>query len=304
MRKLFFELMQVAVGQLDCVSRFPAPNEWQKLYDLAQHHAVAGICHHGVTKLYDYGLVAPHELSLNWLAAVEQIKNQNRGRSRRLIKLQEELQTHHLRSSVITGPGLARFYDRELQLLRYTPSIDLYVFGYKNQVNLNQWEDIHVHIFTELSAGKASQRNHRFEKWLLQNNDLMFRKAGDLTVPSHAMTIILQIVHLYNLFLEKQMLMRNLMDLFFVLRFGAGNMQHFKFSQSDLDEEIKALGLTRFAGGLMWLMQQIFNLDTQHMPEEPSEEEGQFLLHQMMDDGFTFHTWWHKLWYYTCQNLT
>ena len=303
-RKLFFELMQVSVGQLDCVSRFPEPDEWKKLFELAKHHTVAGICYHGITKLVDYGLVAPQELSLNWMAEAEDIKEQNRGRSRRLVTLQDELHSHHLRSSVVTGPGLVRFYDRELQPLRYTKGIDLYVFGYKNQVDLNQWADINVRIHTELHAGKSSQRNTRLEKWMLQNNDLMFRKAGELTVPSHAMTIILQIVHLYNLFLEKRLQMRNLMDLFYVLRFGDGRSKQFQFSQNTIDGEIKELGLTRFSQGIMWLMKEIFNLDTNHMPVEPLEEEGQYILSEMMGDGFTFHNWWHKLWHYTWHNLT
>ena len=64
MRKLFFELMQVSVGQLDCVSRFPEPDEWRKFHELAVNQAVVGVCHHGVTKLFEYGLVAPQELSL------------------------------------------------------------------------------------------------------------------------------------------------------------------------------------------------------------------------------------------------
>ena len=303
-RKLFFELMQVSVGQLDCVSRFPEPDEWKKLFELAKRHTVAGICYHGITKLFDYGLVAPQELSLNWMAEAEDIKEQNRGRSRRLVTLQDELHSHHLRSSVVTGPGLVRFYDRELQPLRYTKGIDLYVFGYKNQIDLNQWADINVRIHTELHAGKSSQRNTRLEKWMLQNNDLMFRKAGELTVPAHSMTIILQIVNLYNLLIEKRLQMRNLMDLFHVLRFGDGNCKQFYFSQSTMDGEIKELGLTRFTQGMMWLMKEIFNLAPSHMLLEPSEEEGQYLLSEMMGDGFTFHNWWHKLWYYTCQNLT
>ena len=304
MRKLFFELMQVSVGQLDCVSRFPEPDEWHKFYDLAKNQAVLGICHHGVTKLFDYGLVAPQELSLDWMSEAEEIKEQNRGVTRKLITLQEELQKHHLRSSVMTGPGLIRFYNRELQSLRYTKGIDVYVFGYKNQIDLNQWADISVRIHTELHAGKSSQRNTRLEKWMLQNNDLMFRQAGELTVPSHAMTIVLQIVHLYNLFLEKRLQMRNLMDLFYVLRFGDGRSKQFQFSQNTIDGEIKELGLTRFSQGTMWLMKEIFNLDTNHMPVEPLEEEGQYILSEMMGDGFTFHNWWHKLWHYTWHNLT
>ena len=304
MRKLFFELMQVSLGQLDCVSRFPEPNEWQKFYELAKKQAVIGICYHGVTKLFDYGLVAPQELSLDWMAEAEEIKEVNRGRTRKLITLQEELQKHHLRSSVMTGPGLTRFYDRELQTLRYTKGIDVYVFGYKNQIDLSQWADINVRILPELRVGKSRQRNNRLDKWVLQNDDLMFRKAGELVVPSHSATILIQLTNLYNLFLNKQLLMRNLMDLFFIIRFAQGDSRLFQYPQNTLEGVIKDLGLTRFTRGIMWLLKEIFALDPKFLPFEPLEEEGQFLLSQIMGDAFTFHNWWHHLWHYRWHELT
>ena len=304
MRKLFFELMQVSVGQLDCVSRFPEPNEWQKFYELAKKQAVIGICYHGVTKLFDYGLVAPQELSLDWMAEAEEIKEVNRGRTRKLITLQEELQKHHLRSSVMTGPGLTRFYDRELQMLRYTKGIDVYVFGYKNQIDMSPWADINVHILPELRVGKSRQRNNRLDKWVLQNDDLMFRKAGELVVPSHSATILIQLTNLYNLFLNKRLLMRNLMDMFFIIRFAQGDSRLFQYPQNTLEEEIKDLGLTRFTRGIMWLLQEVFALDPKILPLEPLEEEGQFLLSQIMGDAFTFHNWWHHLWHYSWHELT
>ena len=304
MRKLFFELMQVSLGQLDCVSRFPEPNEWQKFYELAKKQAVIGICYHGVTKLFDYGLVAPQELSLDWMAEAEEIKEVNRGRTRKLITLQEELQKHHLRSSVMTGPGLTRFYDRELQTLRYTKGIDVYVFGYKNQIDLSQWADINVRILPELRVGKSRQRNNRLDKWVLQNDDLMFRKAGELVVPSHSATILIQLTNLYNLFLNKQLLMRNLMDLFFIIRFAQGDSRLFQYPQNTLEGVIKDLGLTRFTSGIMWLLKEVFALDPKFMPFDPLEEEGQYLLGQIMGDVFTFHNWWHHLWHYRWHELT
>ena len=304
MRKLFFELMQVSVGQLDCVSRFPEPNEWQKFYELAKKQAVIGVCYHGVTRLFDYGLVAPQELSLDWMSEAEEIKEQNRGVTRRLITLQEELQNHHLLSSVMTGPGLTRFYNRELQALRYTKGIDVYVFGYKNQIDLNQWADINVRIFPELRAGKSRQRNNRLDKWVLQNNDLMFRKAGELVVPSHSATILIQLTHLYDLFINKRLLMRNLMDLFFVIRYAQGDSRIFQYPQNTLEGVVKDLGLTRFTRGIMWLLKEVLALDPKLLPLEPLEGEGQFLLSQIMGDVFTFHNWWHHLWHYSWHELT
>ena len=98
--------------------------------------------------------------------------------------------------------------------------------------------------------------------------------------------------------------MRNLMDLFFVLNYGDGNSNLFQFAQTTVEVEIKELGLTRFTRGTMWMLKEIFKLDTKHMPVEPLEEEGRFLLSMIMGDGFTFRNWWHKLWHYTWHNLT
>ena len=51
MQKLFFELIRVALGRLDCVDRAPLTEEWPELYRLAKHHGIAGTCYQGVEKL-------------------------------------------------------------------------------------------------------------------------------------------------------------------------------------------------------------------------------------------------------------
>ncbi len=74
---LFFELLQVSLGQLDCLSRGPEPEEWQQLFALSKQHRVEGICYHGVIKLFEFGLRAPQEVSLDWMAETEAIREAN-----------------------------------------------------------------------------------------------------------------------------------------------------------------------------------------------------------------------------------
>ena len=98
--------------------------------------------------------------------------------------------------------------------------------------------------------------------------------------------------------------MRNLMDLFFVIRFAQGDSRLFQYPQNTLEGVIKDLGLTRFTRGIMWLLQEVFALDPKILPLEPLEEEGLYLLGQIMGDAFTFHNWWHHLWHYRWHELT
>ena len=74
---LFFELMQVSVGQLDCLGRGPEPDEWQTLYEISKQQHVEGISYQGVMKLFEFGLRAPQDISLDWMAEAETIREAN-----------------------------------------------------------------------------------------------------------------------------------------------------------------------------------------------------------------------------------
>lgn len=95
---LFFELLQVSVGQLDCLTRGPEPDEWQQLYDISKQQHVEGISYHGVMKLFEFGLRAPQDVSLDWMAEAETIRETN--------------------ETAAKPSALALCYDEELQNLR------------------------------------------------------------------------------------------------------------------------------------------------------------------------------------------
>ena len=42
--KLFFELIQVSIGSKEKLSSVPSAAEWEKLFVLAEKHAVIGMC--------------------------------------------------------------------------------------------------------------------------------------------------------------------------------------------------------------------------------------------------------------------
>ena len=126
MEKLFFELMQVAVGQLDCLSRGPSPEEWAELYQTAQRQAVAGICYNGMEKLFEFGLRAPQDVSIDWMAEAEEIRMSNTIVNKRCATIQKKLIERKIYTSVLLGQGIASCYGAELQELRQPKGIDVY----------------------------------------------------------------------------------------------------------------------------------------------------------------------------------
>ena len=45
---LFIELIRVAIGNQECLSRLPSEREWGKLYKMAEKQSLIGICFAGL----------------------------------------------------------------------------------------------------------------------------------------------------------------------------------------------------------------------------------------------------------------
>lgn len=303
MKKLFFELMQIAVGKLDCLSRGPLPEEWQALHALAQREEVAAICYRSVVALFEFGLRAPQNLSLDWMAETEDLKERNRGVAKRLLALQQKLEEQPVRSTILLGAALARFYDKELQTLRLSDATYIYVPGGIETVDLSEWADMNIRVIDSVHVGRSSGRTRKLEKWLLQNENLLFRKVGELTMPAYAMMVALQIIHVYYQYINSRLVMRDLMDLFFVLRWSEESTKKYKVGQTTVEDVLKSLGISRFAGGVMWMLQKVFALDAKNLPLAPQEQEGGFLLGEVMGENHHIKRWGHLLMYYRWGDL-
>ena len=72
MQKMFFELIQVSLGQLDCLDRAPSEGEWEMLHEWSKKHGLTALCYQGVVKLFEFGLRAPQDLSIDWMAEAEE----------------------------------------------------------------------------------------------------------------------------------------------------------------------------------------------------------------------------------------
>lgn len=81
--KLFFELIQVAIGTRICLSHTPNADEWGELYAMAKKQSLVGICFAGVQRLganADDGFSAigmPEMLYLTWMGMAAKIPQKN-----------------------------------------------------------------------------------------------------------------------------------------------------------------------------------------------------------------------------------
>lgn len=85
---LLLELLQVAIGTRDCLSRTPSDAEWAKLYNASQTQAVVGIMADGLERLPQDQL-PKKELLLQWIGMCQMIEAQNALHQSVLIKTRD-----------------------------------------------------------------------------------------------------------------------------------------------------------------------------------------------------------------------
>ena len=307
MQELFFELLRVAIGQLDCLSRGPSNQEWNDIYQIAQRHGLLGVCYKGVEHLFEFGLRAPQDLSIDWMADAETIREEQEMYENHCEKLVEKLAERKFRAAVMNGLGVHRYVDNELQHLVQVKAIDVFLdcsnerlvkfvrqTGQEDipcsytSLALNAWETTPVNLYYRPLMARNPFVNKRLQKWFLQNKDQMFLQGkDDWLLPSPTMNAICMLQTFQQHLLQGKATMGYLVDYFFVLSALNGAFQPFRDS-ANMAETLQTLGLSQFAAGVMWVLEHTLGLERQCMLGEPSEVEGRFILRCLMARKYSF----------------
>ena len=296
----FFELIQVAMGQRECLEQGPSDEEWQQIHLMALRQGLQGICYRGIERLFDFGLRIPQDLSIDWMAAAESISEENQRLQQRCARLQRDMAAAKVRLSFLNEVGSLCFYPEELQPLCEPTVIDVFVDGSMNKVigyakKKSRKAVVYDYKFLTLKLGGGVKmrargraemcanilRNRRLQKWLRRNHNYCFLTTDGLTRPTATMMAFLMMLHLQQCFLYDGITMRQLLDYYYVLRRLEGRFRPFRDGVT-INQLFKTFGLTKFAQGMMWVMQEAFGLSKDYMPCEMSRSDGEYIIDVVM----------------------
>lgn len=122
---LFFELIQVALGNRLELSKSPSEDEWKAMFVMSQKQAVAGIAFGALEGLVQHGQQPPIDLLLDWIGLSEQIRMSSQLVSQRCQELEKIFVDEGYRFCVLKGQGTALYY--KAPGYRYSGDIDLWV---------------------------------------------------------------------------------------------------------------------------------------------------------------------------------
>ena len=300
---LFFELVQVALGKQEKLSRTPSTEEWHKLYMMCQQQAVIGVTFPALDNLSKEGQKVPVPLLYDWIGASEQIRQRNNLLNNRCKEIQDNLLSKGINSSILKGQGIAKYYKADLMNLRQPGDIDVFVdcgrevaikfvkqYGEKiidwdyRHVKLSKLRDVEVELHYRVEGIPNLIKNRRLQKWFKANETLMFEQCEGLVTPSLQFNIFYILFHIYRHFLHEGIGLRQLMDYYFVLVKAGGNFGTYANDES-IKDVLRNFGMLKFTAGLMWVMSEVFKIDKNLMVCTPSKKEGKFILEVIMTGG-------------------
>ena len=325
---LFFELLQVAIGNRTVLSYSPTIGEWKELYVLAQRQAMVGIAYRGVEQLPD-GQRPPKALLVQWYMNAERIKVMNADLNGKAIDVANRFLGDGFPNVILKGQGIAKLYricnendgeslqpewQKSMSALSSTliseyrtpGDIDVWLYGGRKKIltyvrsQVSDCKPVYHHVDFPAIDGLDIEihftpswmnsyfTNRKLQRFFSETIDesrdskhgIQNPEIEDIPTPSLAFNRVYILVHIYRHLFNEGIGLRQLLDYYFVLTQG--------FTSEEREETmrvLRSLKMQRFAGAVMWVLQEVYGMDERFLLTTPDEREGRFLLNEIMLAG-------------------
>jgi len=295
---LFFELLQVALGNRDELSRVPTRKEWKDLYQESEKQSILGVMLDGLERLSEEQRPPRIDL-LQWIGLVQAIEQNAIAMAKASSKAVEYFHGKGFACTLLKGAAVGRYYPNPNR--RQSGDIDVWLDGGRERIydfarkfdkdgklyGVN-YQHIHFHLFDDIplevhiwpSCLSNPLHNKRFHQFCAIHHPIM-----EESLPNLAFDRLFILMHCYDHMLSSGVGLRQIMDYYYVLKQGFTDEE-----KEDTVHWIKKLGMYRFASGLMWLMQYAFGMEDKYLLMEPNEKEGWFIMQEVMMTGNMGHS--------------
>lgn len=308
--ELFFELIQVAIGQRERLSRNPSNKEWAELYAMSFKQSLAGVVFYGVEKLPKEQW-PPQDVIFQWMGEVTLIENRNKFTSKTCQDLCEQLDNDGFQCCIMKGQANHVYYPEGLRNRRTCGDIDVWTVPKEGRckkedvrktleylkgkyeltglcwlhANMTHDSGVPVEVHFYPSFMNSPIKNRRFLKYFYDIKKCTCLKDIDgIQIPAMKMEydVVYQMNHIYRHLIDEGVGLRQVLDYYMLLKAwsqdGERNKQY-------IMQVVRHLGMGRFATALMYVLQKVFAMSDEWLLCEPSEKYGRFLLNEIMIAG-------------------
>ena len=290
MYKLFYELIQVAIGAREKLSIMPSSNEWQVIYDLSVKQALVGVAYIGVKTIIkkqpSQAINLSKDLMGKWINSTVNIYDNNELLNRRSKEIQDQFILDGLKTCILKGRGVATYYNDDLSMDYVNAKTPNREFDMKHThlelfpdtiVEVHWWPSMPISPFFQ----KALRAFYKGQCPIQCNHTVLLQDGTSITAPDAKFEAVHVLYHIVNHFLYEGIGLRQLMDLYFVLVNGGLNEQ----DRNDVLLTYKRVGLSTIAPAAMWVLCAVFKMDEKYCIGRKDEKLGKVFLHEIEEGG-------------------
>ena len=334
--RLFFEFIQVAVGNRKSLSVSVTDADWHRLFEFCKRQALIGVGFSAVEKLHAMGVVCPAALRMQWMALALQIERRNDLLNEQCSQLARKFEHDGLSTCILKGQGNCLNYPEELRNRRQCGDIDVWTVC-KNgipiavQTGKDKAEYVEYHgrkavieyvrmqhrlegsnvspviRYHHIEAPKidgtevevhfrpcyahSPLRNWRMQRWFNDHADVCMKNKTHMgfAVPTASVNVVYQMCHLFSHYFDEGIGLRQLMDYYFTLRVWHNDVMECKdlqtqgmwseglgtpiMSAQEVMAVLRSFGMGKFAGAVMWVLNEVFENEECILNEECSEAD-------------------------------
>ena len=134
--KVYFEFLQVAVGNRESLSVSVTDADWHRLFEFCKKQALIGVGFSAVERLHTKGIVCPEELRIKWYALAVHIERRNRLLNRLCKKVTEQYEHDGFSTCILKGQGYQLNYPENLRMRRMSGDIDIWCLPPKEGLDI------------------------------------------------------------------------------------------------------------------------------------------------------------------------
>lgn len=299
--QLFYEIIEIALGNKDELSRTPTNQEWVDIFELSQEQTVVGVIFLALEKLSKRDIKPPLKLLYEWIGLNEQIKVQNLLVNKRCGELTKYFAEAGFRTCILKGQGNALMYPDPLS--RTSGDIDIWVDGMRDEIRefvvskcpesqdgdmhieFPIYEDVQVEVHYKPRYDVRPKFEKRLQNWITEQADVQFSHKVMLDnevvcVPTAEFNVVMQMSHIMGHFFTEGIGLRQIIDYYYVLK-----LQDVVENKIELRETLTFFGVGKFASGVMWVLHEKLGMDSNYLLYEPNEQVGKLVLKEIEEGG-------------------
>ena len=302
-QKIFFDFLRFCIGSAKEIPGSLKEADWKELYRIAKKQCLVGVLFDGIKKLPAEHVGMKKELLLQWMAESQMLEKANARLNVAAIQVSERFRKKEFRTCILKGQGNALMYPNpysrtpgdidiwveggDKRVISFVRSISPHEKACYHHIEFPSYKGVEVEVHYRPSFLLCFWHDRKLQKYYERvkeeqfSHRVMLGEQGEIAIPTVEFNLIFQLTHIYAHLMNEGIGLRQLLDYYFVLSMLSVNCEMLTSLQKDLKE----LGLWKFAGAIMYIMQEVFGMPSSRLIAPPNEEYGKFVLNEVLEAG-------------------